>query len=174
MIALNTGSDSIIGGIAELIISRPPGAIAQILGSSAYPDIEGTVVFYPENEGVLVLTALSGLPVPEDVCGGTIHAMHIHEGGSCSGNEEDPFADAGNHYNPNDCPHPQHAGDLPPVFANGGSAWNAVLLDRFSIDDVIGKTVILHASYDDFQTQPSGNSGAKIACGVIVGTGLNE
>ena len=95
--------------------------------------------------------------------------MHIHEGESCSGNENDPFADAGAHYNPGDCPHPQHAGDLPPLFASGGSAWNAVLLNRFGIDEVIGKTIIIHQKYDDFESQPSGDSGLKIACGVIAG-----
>ena len=159
----------VIEGIAELILNNPPEAIAQIRGSEQYPDIEGTVAFYSDSEGVLVLTAVTGLPLPPEECGNTVHGMHIHEGGSCTGNENDPFADAGTHFNPGECPHPEHAGDLPPLFANSGSAWNAVLLSRFSIDEVIGKTVIIHEKYDDFETQPSGDSGAKIACGVIVG-----
>ena len=167
MNSVTNGENGFISRLAELILSNPPAAFADIRGSEAYPDIEGSVVFYSEPQGVLVLTAVTGLPVPDEPCGNTIHAMHIHQGGSCSGNEEDPFADAGSHYNPNDCPHPQHAGDLPPIFANNGSAWNAVLLERFGVDEVIGKTVIIHSSYDDFTTQPSGNAGAKIACGVI-------
>ena len=167
VVDLNNEETSIISRIAELILGNPPAAIANIQGSEQYPDIEGTVVFYPEPQGVMVLTAITGLPVPDAECGNTIHGMHIHEGGECSGTEEDPFANAGTHYNPYDCPHPQHAGDLPPIFADNGSAWNAVLMERFSVEEIIGKTVIIHDSYDDFHTQPAGDSGAKIACGVI-------
>ncbi len=166
VICLNTDT-GIISKIAELILTNRPAAIANIQGSEQYPDIEGTVVFYPEEQGVMVLTAIAGLPVPDAECGNTVHAIHIHDGGECSGNDEDPFANAGTHYNPYDCPHPQHAGDLPPIFADNGSAWSAVLMERFNVDDVIGKTVIIHDSYDDFQSQPAGNSGSKIACGVI-------
>ena len=162
-------TSGVIEGIAELILNNPPTAIAQIRGSEQFPDIEGTVAFYADNEGVLMLAAVTGLPVPTEECGNTVHGMHIHEGESCTGNENDPFADAGAHYNPGECPHPEHAGDLPPLFAGNGSAWNAVLLSRFGIDEVIGKTIVIHQKYDDFETQPSGDSGAKIACGVIVG-----
>jgi Cu/Zn superoxide dismutase len=170
--SLNGGTDKfpgVIESIADLILENPPQALAQVRGSAQYPDIEGIVAFYPDNEGVLVLTAVTGLPAPTGECGNTVHGMHIHDGGSCSGNENDPFAEAGTHYNPGDCPHPEHAGDLPPLFASDGSAWNAVLLGRFGIDEVIGKTVVIHQKYDDFETQPSGDSGLKIACGVIVG-----
>lgn len=80
---------------------------------------------------------------------------------------DDPFADAMPHYDPNGCEHPHHAGDLPPLFENNGFALSLVLTDRFSVDEVIGRTVIVHADPDDFTTQPSGNSGEKIACGVI-------
>lgn len=160
-------NSKIMPEIAEIILNSTPAAIAELHGSSDYPDIVGSTAFYPGEEGVLVVTAVTGLPVPESECDGTVHALHIHNGSECSGNAADPFANAGEHYNPNNCPHPQHAGDLPPIFANHGSAWNAVLTDRFGIDDILGKTVIIHSSYDDFQTQPSGNSSAKIACGVI-------
>ena len=71
------------------------------------------------------------------------------------------------HYNPNNCLHPYHAGDLPPLLENQGYAYMRVLVDKFKISDIIGKTVIIHDSPDDFNTQPSGNSGKKIACGVI-------
>ena len=93
--------------------------------------------------------------------------MHIHEGAECYGNNHDPFADAGMHYNPYDCAHPYHAGDLPPLFSAHGIAWEAVLTDRFTVEEIIDRTVIIHAMPDDFKSQPSGNSGEKIACGVI-------
>ena len=79
----------------------------------------------------------------------------------------DPFAGAMSHYNPKGCEHPYHAGDLPPLFGNGGSALSLFLTNRFSVREITGKTVIIHDRPDDFTTQPSGNSGTKIACGVI-------
>lgn len=63
--------------------------------------------------------------------------------------------------------HPYHAGDLPPLFSANGNAVLEVLTDRFNIHQIIGKTIIIHRNPDDFTTQPSGNAGEKIACGVI-------
>lgn len=83
---------------------------------------------------------------------------------------DDPFADAMSHYDPRGCAHPYHAGDLPPLFGNNSFALSVFLTDRFSVHEVIGRTVIIHDHPDDFTTQPSGNSGTKIACGVICGT----
>ena len=71
------------------------------------------------------------------------------------------------HYNPKDCPHPYHAGDMPPLFGNNGEAFMAFMTDRFTVEEIIGKTVIIHSNPDDFTTQPGGNSGEKIACGKI-------
>ncbi|MCX7614928.1 MAG: superoxide dismutase family protein, partial [Clostridiales bacterium] len=68
------------------------------------------------------------------------------------------------------CNHPGHAGDLPPLFGNYGHAFMAVFTGRVSVSEIIGRTVIIHASPDDFTTQPSGNSGKKIACGQIYRT----
>lgn len=107
------------------------------------------------------------LPYRNGYCQYPVLGLHIHQGRSCSGNREDPFADAGSHYNPHDCPHPNHAGDLPPVFVNEGMAWSAVILTKFTIKEILGRVVILHSMPDDFHSQPSGNSGEKIACGII-------
>ena len=85
----------------------------------------------------------------------------------CSGSQEDPFANAGMHYNPDNCQHPYHAGAMPPLFGVDGAALLLFLTNRFSVQEIIGRTVIIHARPDDFMTQPSGNSGEKIACGVI-------
>lgn len=74
----------------------------------------------------------------------------------------------GAHYNPENTEHPKHAGDLPPLLANNGIAWSAVYTDRFYPEDVVGRTVIIHDMADDFHTQPSGDSGMKMACGEIV------
>jgi len=153
--------------LLRILAFENPGAVANIRGSRKYPSISGTVNFYQTPLGVVVIASVSGLPTGRGPCGNRIFAMHIHTGGSCTGNQNDPFAMAGGHYNPNNCPHPYHAGDLPPLFGNKGIAWSAFLTDRFRVRDIIGKTVIIHGSPDDFMSQPSGDSGEKIACGVI-------
>lgn len=142
-------------------------AAASIAGSENYPDISGIVRFYQTGEGVIVWAEISGLPQTSRPCHGRIFAFHIHKGSDCGGNMDDPFADAMTHYNPDGCEHPYHAGDLPPLFGNRGLAVGIFLTDRFSVEEVLGRTVIIHDHPDDFTTQPSGNSGTKIACGVI-------
>ena len=77
------------------------------------------------------------------------------------------FPNTGNHYNPGNVPHPEHAGDLLPLLSNNGYAWMSFYTGRIDIEDIIGRSVVIHSMRDDFTTQPSGNSGDKIACGVI-------
>ena len=151
------------------ILRGLPDAVATVSGSSAYPDISGSVKFYQTARGVLTLAEILNLPVSEEKCGNDIFAFHLHSGASCTGNAEDEFADAGTHYNPTECPHPYHAGDMPPLFSADGTAFLAFLSDRFTADEIVGKTVIIHDMPDDFTTQPSGNAGNKIACGEIMG-----
>ena len=142
-------------------------AAAYVSGSADYPDIRGTVLFYLTDRGIIVSSRFTGLPELPAVCRDGIFGLHIHSGTSCSGNENDLLADAGTHYNPGNLPHPCHAGDLPPIFGCDGTAFSAFLTNRFTIEEITGKTVILHDSPDDFTTQPAGNSGNKIACGII-------
>ena len=148
-------------------LRRGPAAQANLAGSEDHPRLRGTVRFYPAERGVLVLAEVSGLPETRERCRDGIFAFHIHSGGACTGTADDPFADAQGHYNPERCPHPAHAGDLPPLFSNGGCAMQAFWTDRFTVREIVGKTVIVHDKADDFTTQPSGNAGTKIACGVI-------
>lgn len=150
-----------------LNIQKRPYAFARIKGSKEYPNINGIVLFYKAQIGVLVSIQLRGLPIADNICKKPIFAVHIHSGGSCTGNTTDPFADAMTHYNPHACAHPYHAGDFPPIFGANGFGFLTFLTDRFSAEEIIGKTVILHSAPDDFTTQPSGNSGLKIGCGVI-------
>lgn len=150
------------------ILSRLPNAKAIIIGSPDYPEIKGRANFYQIKSGVFITVEAEGLPRKTDFCDSNIFALHIHEGSSCTGNSEDAFADTGKHYNPDNCPHPAHAGDLPPLFGNNGYAYMSVFTNRFSVDEIVGRTIVIHALPDDFTTQPSGNSGEKIACGRIV------
>jgi Cu-Zn family superoxide dismutase len=144
-----------------------PAARAAIKGSAQYPDIYGYVHFYQTEMGVMVVAEIFGLPIPANPCESPVFGFHIHSGGSCTGTETDPFADTMTHYNPKNCPHPYHAGDMPPLFGNQGYAFLMFLTNRFTVREIIGTTVIIHDKPDDFTTQPSGNSGNKIACGVI-------
>ncbi len=137
-----------------------PSAIACIRGGDAHPALRGTVRFIPRENATMVIAAITGLPDTDT----GFFAFHIHEGGSCHGAG---FPDTGGHYDPNGREHPRHAGDLPSLLSNHGSAYLAVLTDRFQVGDVIGRTVVIHSQPDDFRSQPSGNAGSKIACGVI-------
>lgn len=148
---------------------RRPNAIAIISGSGRYPDISGRVRFFQTSHGVVVSAEITGLPRENGNCGDPIFAFHIHDGGECTGNARDPFANSGMHYNPYNCTHPYHAGDMPPLFSADGFAYMAFLTDRFTVKEIIGRTVMIHADRDDFTNQPSGNAGEKIACGKIIG-----
>lgn len=135
-------------------------AIAEIHGDVQHSDLFGTVRFETCGEGTLVIADIQGLPDSET----GFFAFHIHEGSNCGG---EGFTNTGSHYDPEKLPHPRHAGDLPPLLNCGGHAYLAVLTDRFRVADVVGRTAVIHSDPDDFKTQPSGNAGSKIACGVI-------
>ena len=137
-----------------------PAAIAHVSGGESYPELRGTVRFFPRCQGTLVVADIRGLPNSET----SFFAFHIHESGDCQGSG---FPNTGGHYDPEEKVHPLHAGDLPPLLSDNGRAYSQVLTSRFRVRDIIDKTVVIHAGPDDFTTQPSGNAGKKIACGVI-------
>ena len=137
-----------------------PKAIARIHGGREYPMIRGSVTFLQRSNGVLVEAEVSGLPRTKT----GFFGFHIHEGGDCTG---DGFPKTGGHFNPGGAEHTKHAGDLPPLLGDYGRAYLKVLTGRFRVGEIIGRSVILHSDPDDFHTQPSGNAGMKIACGVI-------
>lgn len=118
--------------------------------------------------GVLVTGTLQGLSP------GAAHGFHVHEKGDCSALDA---SSAGAHYNPSGTAHgnpaapPHHAGDMANVQADAsGRARVDAHVAGVSLgaaNDIIGRAFIVHADADDYATQPSGNSGARIACGVI-------
>ncbi|MBQ8249910.1 MAG: superoxide dismutase family protein [Clostridia bacterium] len=138
-----------------------PDAVAYISGGHDAPHLFGEVRFYQNPTNVLITADISNLPKNSET---GFFAFHIHEGESCGG---DDFANTGSHYNPNMTPHPNHAGDLPPLLFCNGGAYLSVKTDRFRVADIIGRTVVIHSDADDFVSQPAGNAGKKIACGVI-------
>ena len=79
----------------------------------------------------------------------------------------DPFSEAGGHYNPTNQPHGNHVGDFPVLFSNNGKALMSFFTDKFQVGDIVGKAVVIHLNPDDYRTQPAGDSGPRIGCGVI-------
>ena len=139
-----------------------PVARAALRGSDANPGLTGEVLFSPYGRGTLVVVRALGLPSSQFL------GLHIHENGGCDAGGDVPFSTAGGHYDPHQVQHPFHAGDLPPLFVSSdGLAVEAVYSDRFRPNQVIGRSVIVHGMADDFRSQPAGDSGMRIACGII-------
>lgn len=137
-------------------------AVADIVGGPSAPALRGQVRLEDHPNGTLVTACVWGLPPSET----GFFAFHIHEGAGCGG---EGFADTGGHFDPGKAAHPMHAGDLPPLLSVDGCAYFSVLTGRFRAREVLGKTVVIHSGPDDFHSQPSGNAGQKLACGVIRG-----
>jgi len=136
-------------------------AIARIYGNSKHPDISGEVKFTQLDDKVKITADIKGLPKS------TFLGFHIHAKGNCSGDEQDEFKDVGKHYNPDRKRHPNHKGDLSSINTSTGKVHIEQETDRFTVDEIIGKAIILHSQRDDFTSQPAGDAGDKIACGVI-------
>jgi superoxide dismutase, Cu-Zn family len=131
----------------------------------------GVASFTQTPGGVLIRLSVRGMPVGE-------HAFHIHAVGKC---EPPDFASAGGHFNPASAHHgimsgPGHAGDMPNLHIPSDGSLEveilntAVTLDKDKPNSVFhpGSTaIVIHAGKDDYTTDPSGNAGARIACGVI-------
>ena len=160
----------LLGGL--VVVCYAVGASAQtataILAPTAGNTTAGTVTFTQKGDKVTVTAKVSGLSP-----GG--HGFHIHEKGDCSASDA---TSAGGHFNPTGKPHgdpaaaDHHAGDLPMLQADaGGNATLTADLDGIRIgggaNDIVGRSVIVHKDADDYKTQPTGNSGARVACGVI-------
>ena len=148
----------------RLFYDNRPQACSELKGSSDYPDISGFVNFFVVPVGGVLLEAeVFGLPDSGGLDAPAFYAFHMHEYGDCS----DQFAKTGAHYNPGNKLHAMHAGDLPPLISYNGYAWLSFYNQKLELYDVIGKSMVIHRNPDDFITQPSGNSGEKIACGVV-------
>ena len=128
----------------------------------------GSLSFEQHGAHVLVTGTVLGLKPGQE------HGFHIHEKGDCSSGDG---LGTGGHFNPSAAPHgPQHAahhaGDMPALKADAnGQAQLSFRLEGVSLtpgaSSIAGRGLIVHAGPDDYQTQPTGNSGARIACGVI-------
>jgi superoxide dismutase, Cu-Zn family len=163
--------------------SAPPAQAAAEPAPPAAPTARATLNPTQGNEaaGELTLTAEGpSVRVSGELSGlapGKEHALHIHEVGDCRAGDA---SSAGDHFNPTskshghpDTPNEHHAGDMYNVHAD---EQGKAMVDNRATDttlgdggpaDVVGKAVVLHDKPDDYKTQPAGDSGARIACGVI-------
>lgn len=155
----------VVAGCASL--PDAPKAEAQ-LAPTAGNAVRGVVSFSPVGDKMIVVADVSGLsPGP--------HGFHVHDKGDCSAADG---SSAGGHFNPGGRMHgspehaEHHAGDLPQLNAGAdGKVRVTVYSDSLAIagaNSIVGRSVVIHAGADDFRTQPAGNSGARVACGVIV------
>lgn len=145
----------------------PPAAIAR-LGPTQGQKVSGVAIFHAKDDRLLMRVRVSGLEP------GSEHGFHVHERGDCSAPDA---TSAGGHFNPTGKPHgPQssehHAGDLPNLKADAtGRAEMALPITGLSAGSgetgIIGRALVIHAMPDDYRSQPAGNSGGRIACGVI-------
>jgi Cu-Zn family superoxide dismutase len=132
--------------------------------------VSGTLQLAPSAHGVRISGVIGGLAA------GSSHGFHVHETGDCSAADA---ASAGGHFNPTASAHGRagsrhhHAGDIDNLVAGwDGIAHVDVQLAGVTLgdggrDDIAGRAFVVHAAPDDYRTQPSGNSGTRIACGVI-------
>lgn len=161
----------VLGAAGCATPSTPATYVAASLAPASGSTVTGTVWFVQESGGMLVVRGeVRGLAPNSE------HGFHVHEKGDCSSGDG---MSAGGHFNPTAMPHgpqaaPHHAGDLPSIVADASG------VARFSVrtsgvvlgggaDDLAGKGLIVHANPDDYTTQPTGNSGGRIGCGVISG-----
>lgn len=143
-------------------------AIALISGGPDYSQLRGKAVFTQKEDTVNVEVDLVNLPQSQFL------GFHIHSGSECTGTKKDPFKNAKTHFNPSRRSHPEHAGDLPALYSSNGQVHSTFETDKFTVSDIIGKTIIIHSDRDDFTSQPAGDAGDKIACGVIERYALDE
>ncbi|RJG06588.1 superoxide dismutase family protein [Noviherbaspirillum cavernae] len=150
--------------------TQPAGKQARAnLEAKSGSNVAGTVDFAERGDKVVVSTKVTGLKPNAD------HGFHVHEKGDCSSADA---MTAGGHFNPDAKPHSHpkdpmhHAGDMGNLVSDGkGEAVVSIEVDTIRVDNgkfgILDRAVVIHASPDDYKTQPTGNAGGRIACGVI-------
>jgi Cu-Zn family superoxide dismutase len=164
IVLLGAISLGLITGCASM--NQGSAARAEMVARSG-STVSGTVTFTPVAGGLQVNAIIAGLTPGE-------HGFHIHEAGDCSAADA---SSAKGHFNPTGKAHghhggdTRHAGDMPNLIANaqGQASFSARImgLELSGNTGIIGRSVVIHADPDDYKSQPAGNSGKRVACGVV-------
>ena len=174
---MNRASYALMGAVGVTVLAVAPSqgraqdAAAELIDGKANP--VGTAQLNQLEQGVQIVVAVSGLPAGK-------HALHIHETGEC----EPPFESAGGHFNPTgaehgwDNPAGPHAGDLPNIYVGEGAVQVEYITDRVTLEDGEtslfdddGSAIVIHEGQDDYLSEPAGDAGNRLACGVIEKSG---
>ena len=159
-----------LGIICALALVAPGQEVTKAtckLESKSGSQVTGTVTFTKVGDYVQVMADISGLTPGK-------HGFHIHEFGDCSAPDA---TSAGSHFNPGKHNHgapdasDRHEGDLGNIEADAsGKAhleWSDKMMKLSGADSILGRSVIVHEKADDLKTQPTGDAGGRLACGVI-------
>lgn len=151
---------------SQATAGEPTKAVA-VLHPTAGSNVAGTVTFTATGDEVKVVADLTGLTPGK-------HGFHIHEFGDCSSPDA---KSAGGHFNPGSHQHgapdsaDRHAGDLGNIEADASGKAHLEVSDKMmklgGNDSIVGHAVIVHEKADDLKTQPTGDAGGRVACGVI-------
>lgn len=170
LLGASAASLALLSGCATIVPDTAPPApqATASLAPRSGSNVLGNVSFHEMPGGLRVRANVMGLTPGE-------HGFHIHESGDCSAPDA---MSAKGHFNPGGSVHGRydqpdhHAGDMPNLMANAqGEAVYSLDLPGLSLsgpNGVLGRSVVVHAGPDDYRSQPAGNSGGRIACGVIV------
>lgn len=167
--AVATATVALLAGCAMFDSGGAGPTAKATLQPSKGSSVKGSATFTQKGDRVEVTASVSGLKPNQE------HGFHIHEKGDCSSGDG---MSAGGHFNPLGKAHApsstpdRHAGDMPALKADDyGNASFSARLDVITVADgptgIVGRGLIVHTQPDDYKTQPTGNAGARLACGVI-------
>ena len=137
-----------------------PEAAANLTGAPGYENLRGAGTLLPGARGTIVVAQVEGLP-------GTDSSAYTCTRATTAVRDRSHLTGPGAHWGLPGQLHPEHLGDLPVLLAKNGKAWSAVWTGRFLPSQARGHTVIVHRMPDDYRSQPAGDSGERIGCGVI-------
>ncbi len=174
LVACQTEPDTVTVDDTDVVDTAPVMRMATAtLSPTEGSSVSGQVTFTETDGGISVSGSVSGLTPGE-------HGFHVHENGACGpGDDGTPGGAAGGHFAPQGSPHGaptndatnRHVGDLGNITAGDDSTATVNMTDPIlaleGANSIVGKAVVVHSGMDDLTSQPSGDAGSRVACGVI-------